>query len=431
MDPARAADDTGRGMSAQASSRFRCTRCDRPCGIGGDTIVLFHPDGHAGACCSAECAGALRSEHPQLQPILAKGAHASHAMGALWEALGALQRGRSHAIHSTGAPIANLLLGVANVPVKLDTYGAAGPALVLDAALDAKAPLEQAVLHLCALHALGLAVQQHASEVAGCDVDTIDVESENDLDVAARLDAMAARVRRAGRKLHDLGFVPAAGRADAPPLPPRAPRSTLAKHWDAMAVVSVLGGLAAMGLLFLGGATLERTRWHDAPIVVSCGGWIDAIPARTWLRAEGCRADLDAAMQEVTTRGNRVESRGSIYVPVALPSAPVGSPWAYAMYRDEEELAALDAQTAFDGVIAEWRMAGRPVILAGQAPAEGLLAAAVMLGGGFIAALLALALAFGAVRGRRERREAEARDAELAAAVRRERPGAASAERAD
>lgn len=352
-------------------------------------------------------------------------------MGALWDALGALQRARGHAIHSTGAPLANLLLTVANVPVKLETYGAAGPAVVLDAALDATAPLEQAVLHLCALHALGLAVQQHASEVAGCDVDTIDVESESDLDVAARLDAMAARVRRAGRKLQDLGFVPAAHAAETPPLPPRAPRSTLAKYWDAMAIGSVLGGLAAMGLLFLGGATLDRTRWQDAPIAVPCGGSIDAIPARTWLRIEGCRADLDAAMQEVTTRGNRVESRGSIYVPVALPSAPVGSPWAYAMFRDEEELAGADAPTAFDGVIAEWRMAGRPVILAGQTPAEGLLAAGVMLGGGCIAALGALALALGAVRGRRERREAEARDVELSAALQRarpERPRAASAE---
>lgn len=388
---------------------FECTHCGSPCPIGGDTTILFHPDGEAGALCSRDCVDALRLAHPELVHLLGKDAHGAHAMAALRNALIPLRRARGSAIGSAAMPFVNAALFLASAPVRMEGYGAAEHIAVLDAALDAKAPLRQSVLHLCALQSHGMALRDIVSAVGGCDVAAL---GDGTLDEAERLDAMADRVESARKTLEALGFRLLGAARTAPKARSDLARSTRTRY-HGLILLAVVGTLAATCALLLGARGLARTPSQDRPLVVPCGSQFDH-PAGTWLRLVRCRADVEAAVQRVRTnaRTQVVESRGSIFVPLERASAPRSAiPWAYLKYESHRDPWEDVEQSAFQGVLDGEAMNGRVVIVEGHSPVPAQVFYWSLLAFGVAAGMFAGLLGRSALARRRPARDEPARAA--------------------
>lgn len=385
------------------SGRFCCARCGAGCSLDGTAVVRFGPSGSAYVACSAACAGELRSVQPEVVPLLAETEHGAHALRALGAALLALRRGQGAAIDAVARPLANAALLVLGVPLRTETLGGAADALVVDAALDAQAPLEQATLHLAALAQLGSDVRANVAEIAGCDVRPIDAADDSS---AATLEAIARRVQRAGGRLRELGFALPSAHA---PARPRAPRSALARSWELIAATAAIGTPLSLGLVVAGALALLASPPPEAPLSLGCGAALDGLAAGTWVRIEGCFTDLRHAVDEA----GRPRRAHSTYVPFG--PAP-GALHAYAHFTDRNALIDAGIHRVIDGTIAATVLHGAPIVLVGRTPSDPRPRGPLQVAAGTIGGLLAIALAFLAARGRRERRLAEARDRELSRA---------------
>jgi hypothetical protein len=173
-----------------------CGWCRRSCDLRGAASVLFHaPSGDAGTVCSQACAQSIRGQYPDLVPMLDVAVHFERANGSLAAALGPLAKASGQSAAGLGVDVLNAALFLGGVPLRVSdsAAGQRNTVVLAEAGLAAR-PLQQALLHLLALQALGVKLGTTISEIAGCDVDRLSF----DVDVAGdQCTAMLRRVRAA------------------------------------------------------------------------------------------------------------------------------------------------------------------------------------------------------------------------------------------
>ena len=134
-------------------------------------------------------------QYPDLVPMLDVAVHFERANGSLAAALGPLAKASGQSAAGLGVDVLNAALFLGGVPLRVSdsAAGQRNTVVLAEAGLAAR-PLQQALLHLLALQALGVKLGTTISEIAGCDVDRLSF----DVDVAGdQCTAMLRRVRAA------------------------------------------------------------------------------------------------------------------------------------------------------------------------------------------------------------------------------------------